>query len=304
MAVARPVVDRSDPDAVAGWLDALFGGQQGYVYAPVGVGGFFKDNGKYDHEKWEGGHFFRWPAQRAQVIAHVCRRSASDDVYVAPRLRTGRTASMGSALDGCWLFADLDKEPTREQRRFLRKLRARKHMLVQSGSAGHQHVYLHLDESYPVEQLTALNRRLALALGADSKWQDNTVLRPPGTLNHKAAASGATSTTVCLLPPTRDRPWTAAELDELLPPLQANLRKSSSLPTVTSRQRIAAEWTATCRLSGTSTRTQARAALTLVAPTRMREVTARPVWSAASCRCFARCLSRSGQAATRPAARS
>jgi len=222
MPVARPVVDRSDPDAVAGWLDALFGGQQGYVYAPVGVGGFFRDNGKYNHERWEGGHFFRWPAQRAKVIAHVCERSASDDVYVAPRLRTGRTASMGSALDGCWLFADLDKEPTREQRRCLRKLRARRHMLVQSGSAGHQHVYLQLDERHPVEQPTGLTRRLALALGADSKWQDNTVLRPPGTLNHKAAASGATSTTVDLLPPTRDRPWTAAELDELLPPLHAN----------------------------------------------------------------------------------
>ncbi len=201
------------------WLDALFGSQKGYVYAPVGVGGFINDKGKYAHRGWEGGHFFRWPAERADVIAHIRDRSRRDDVYIAPRLRTGRNANVGSALDGSWLFADMDNALTRAQQCLLRKLVARGHMLVQSGSLGHQHLYLELDRVCPVEQLTALNRRLALALAADSKWQDNVVLRPPDTPNHKGAASGAASSRVKLASHRQGWTWSETDLDALLPPL-------------------------------------------------------------------------------------
>ena len=58
-------------------------------------------------------------------------------------------------------------------------------MLVDCGRG--RHVYLHLQETLEPAEIERWNQRLALALGADAKWDAAAVLRLPGTFNHKEA---------------------------------------------------------------------------------------------------------------------
>ena len=59
--------------------------------------------------------------------------------------------------------------------------------MIASGSAGHAHAYWLLRSAVTIEDAEAANRRLAAELGADSGAVTNaaTILRPPGTYNHK-----------------------------------------------------------------------------------------------------------------------
>lgn len=60
-------------------------------------------------------------------------------------------------------------------------------IMVATGTEGHHHAYWLLDTPQDAEAVVALNRDLALHLGADVAATDAArILRLPGTLNHKS----------------------------------------------------------------------------------------------------------------------
>lgn len=88
-------------------------------------------------------------------------------------------------------------------------------MAIASGSGRNRHAYWLLREPIGLDALEALNRRLALALGADAGavTTAQTILRPPGTGNMKHSPPAA----VRLIGVREDRRVEQAELDRLLP---------------------------------------------------------------------------------------
>ncbi len=59
-------------------------------------------------------------------------------------------------------------------------------MVVASGSGQNRHAYWFLEKPVDLERLEGMNRRLALALGADVRSSDRArILRPAGSLNRK-----------------------------------------------------------------------------------------------------------------------
>jgi hypothetical protein len=82
-------------------------------------------------------------------------------------------------------------------------------------SPGREHFYWGLTEPVTPQFGELLNRRLALAMGADKAgWDLTQLLRPPGTRNYKYA--GAPIVRILEL---RDERYDPMELDRLLPPL-------------------------------------------------------------------------------------
>ncbi len=88
---------------------------------------------------------------------------AHADVYAGVLLRARPSRRAGTALPGRVAWADVDGGWTAERA---------------------------LDQPEPPARLEAWNRRLAVLLGADAGWSETKLLRLPGTLNHKPAASG------------------------------------------------------------------------------------------------------------------
>ena len=211
-------------------LDILFGSRAGYVAMAFGLGPYRTAKGEYRHRKWREVRY-RWPAERNRLLTDVASLLAdadSDgplvDVYVCPHLRSNdhrraeTGAQPGNALPPVTLHADLDGPPADPQLwAELDPLR------VASGSDGHEHGFVMLDE--PCESIARWYQLLralrdALGGGADSKIADNDVLRLPGTINCKPTASRegeppADPTPVSLLG-WGGRTWTLPELAELL----------------------------------------------------------------------------------------
>ena len=59
-------------------------------------------------------------------------------------------------------------------------------MVIASGTAEHRHAYWFLREAIDLDRMESINRRLAVALGADERSADAArILRPAGSLNRK-----------------------------------------------------------------------------------------------------------------------
>ena len=79
----------------------------------------------------------------------------------------------------------------------------------------------------PSEVFQRLDQQLANFIGGDSKFRDNSLLRPPGTLNHKGRAKGENSYPVILCDDEYDiDPWHPAALSEVLGPLPSHPTKA------------------------------------------------------------------------------
>jgi archaellum biogenesis ATPase FlaH len=150
---------------ISSFLDDLFGGLEGIIYAPV------KDR------TWEQ-HFFEWPNERAKLERHL-DDFQHRDVYISPVLFSEKRISPETFKGTKYLWTEFDGtvptstiEPT---------------MRVMSSQMGHEHWYWKLDhfetDKTVVEDLT---KRIAYAYGADlSVWDYQNVLRPIDTWNHK-----------------------------------------------------------------------------------------------------------------------
>lgn len=185
-------------DQAARFVDALW--SEGLGWACLAT----LDAGRWAESYW------RWPAERDDLLAHAAKAASGADVYVTPALRSQRRRTKATAIPGPWLWADLDVAPEETVDR-LALLGA---MTVASGSPRSWHVYVPLAEvPAAVEELEHLNRRLARFLGGDAKHDAAAVLRLPGTYNRKAPTLPRPVT----LERVAGAPWSRDDLDDLLP---------------------------------------------------------------------------------------
>ncbi len=178
------------------FLEALYGDRPGLACLAVGRHPYRSEAGKYHHKDWQE-EFYSWPAQADSLLNRVLGAVETADVYVSVLLRSSRSRKAKTALPSRWLWSELDAPPTDEA--LLARLLERGGMVVDSGSLGHQHVYVRLTEDAPVDVLSGLSRRLKVALGGDHKHDAAVVLRVPGTFNHKARVNGEEATAVRLV---------------------------------------------------------------------------------------------------------
>jgi hypothetical protein len=127
---------------------------------------------------------FEWPEERRKMFRYIRQQSPSGDVYMscAP-MALGSTRRIEPNVEKVHtLWVDLDDDQVEDA---VPRLLSLGGFVVNSGSDNHYHGYIHLSE--PIEPLKAklLNVKLKKLLGGDHKESLSTVLRVPGTRNHK-----------------------------------------------------------------------------------------------------------------------
>ena len=173
-----------DRSAAADFLTFVFGVRHGHAVIAFGLDGHFDATGKYTHRNWSE-HGYRWPQERDRLLTDVAREAASGnvDVYVCPALRETPHRRKGNAAHHDLLFVDRDGHVPLDVAA-LAELGSL--LVVDSGTAGHEHAYVKLADDPGPERREALCRALADRLGScDAKYSDNDLLRLPGTANHK-----------------------------------------------------------------------------------------------------------------------
>ncbi len=174
-----------DTTEAQAFLQRRFGSQEGFVAIALGVGGYFKEH-SYEFKAWKE-HQFKWPKEEETLlwsIEKAVEAYGTTDVYVCPVLRSTEARTKRNGLASKTVFADLDGviswpeqlDPYLE--------------VVSSGSSDHYHIYIQLTEAVSVQQLEIFNKALLNATKGDrGKWANNTVLRLPGSTNHKHGSS-------------------------------------------------------------------------------------------------------------------
>ena len=159
----------------------VFGDRAGYLALAIGYDGYRNQSGAYRHREWAE-HHYAWPDDAEQLWTDLGRENLTNriDVYVCPAVRHTQQRRKGDALPPMVCWADLDHEPADHD--LVQRLDP---YVVDSGQPGHTHLYLPLSEPVDLGTHAALNRALAEQLGGDPKWSDESLLRLPGTHNHK-----------------------------------------------------------------------------------------------------------------------
>lgn len=202
--------DRSS--ALRAYLNATVGasGETGWVMGAYGAGGHFEGD-RYTFNKWWP-RSYQWPAD-AQRLENEALQLADEghDFYLCPYLMRNAVRARGESVARPIVHADIDGVVD------LERVRAIGGFAVASGSAASAHVYILLTAGVTVAQHSALCAGLRDVFGGDDKIADNDVLRPAGTVNHKAAARGGEPTAVTwLVDPGDARPIEPAALSALL----------------------------------------------------------------------------------------
>lgn len=170
----------------------LWDGLEGYACLWVGIGGRFTGT-RYSFAS-QTQRFFAWPAQRREFLDAAMKAAPTADVYLTPMLRAERSRKHGTGTPSRYLWADVDGEWTAARGDALVPMMAEGSFVVASGSG--RHVYVRLSAPLAPERVEHLNRRLAVALDGDAKWDSTALLRLAGTWNHKGYARGTGSTLV------------------------------------------------------------------------------------------------------------
>lgn len=193
--------------ATSTYLELLFGNREGFVAVAVGSDPYWNARGTYSHRRWQERRY-RWPDDRVRLLGHADDLAGLPcDVYVAPALRTGDQRSQGGAAGPLWVWVDLDQAPADAD--LWETLRP---IVVHSGQPGHAHGYVPLTRPVDLGTHAQLGKALAARLGGDAKWSDESLLRLPGTYNHKCDPPGAVA-----FPTVPDpHPWDPADLAEVL----------------------------------------------------------------------------------------
>lgn len=173
-------------DVSAAFEDLVLGERSGFLAVAFGYGPHRADTGRYTHREWQEMQF-SWPADREKLAVEVARlqlQGEQVDVYVCPAVRFTSDRRKGSALPPqvCWV--DLDNEPADPD-----LWQTLAPFVVASGQPGHRHAYLPLTRPVDLGTHARLNKALAQRLGGDHKWSDESLLRLPGTWNHKTDPS-------------------------------------------------------------------------------------------------------------------
>jgi hypothetical protein len=142
-------------------------------------------NGKYQFKEFLP-RFYQWPADADRVERELLQEADVSDVYLCPYIMRYAKRAKHDAVARQLAHTDvdgglLDLDQVRELGGFA----------VGSGTPGNGHAYVHLSEPVTGAQHEALCRGLVARLHGDpAKINDNDLLRPPGTFNHKPAATG------------------------------------------------------------------------------------------------------------------
>jgi P4 family phage/plasmid primase-like protien len=173
-----------DRAAAATFLNATLGDAEGFAALAFGHEGYFNERGRYSHKEWTETSY-AWPSEGERLLDDVARELLSGqrvDVYVCPYVRATGQRKKGEAVSRRLIHADRDgTEPLGED--LLTELGV---SAVDSGSPGHEHVYLSLADDLDPAPHELLCRALAAKVGqADPKFSDNDVLRLPGAWNFK-----------------------------------------------------------------------------------------------------------------------
>lgn len=123
--------------------------------------------------------YFTWPKEKNRARAWAERESAAGrEVYHCAHLLTARRRIKWNAAPLLTLYVDGDGAKVPDG--------VPKPTAVVESSPGREQFYFRLTDPVSPQTGEHLNRRLALAIGADdSGWDLTQLLRPPGTCNYK-----------------------------------------------------------------------------------------------------------------------
>jgi putative DNA primase/helicase len=179
-------------DMTREFLDAITGfippsGEKRYLTGAVGHGGRYTSSGSYEFTKFEP-FAYEWPGQCVEAITWIQKHEAVADVYICPYLQKTRERKKWNAAWRQLVHCDCDKSVD------LQKVYQLGGFVIWSGTPGHGHVYVLLTHAVMPAQHEALEHGLIAYLDGDpAKFNDNDLLRPSGSHNQKAAASGGTA---------------------------------------------------------------------------------------------------------------
>lgn len=191
-------VIKFDRSAAETFLRTMFdyeGASAGFICLAVGIDPHLTPTGMYRHRRWRE-RYFHPITDREKLLDYVADVMAAEvcDVYVCATLRKGMQRKLkGGPHALVALHADLDGPSGDDE-----LLAALTPVVVDSGSPGHAHVHVMLNQAVEPKVWERLERALVDRLGADSKVADNDLLRLPGTVNHKAVTTGGEATPVTL----------------------------------------------------------------------------------------------------------
>jgi hypothetical protein len=160
--------------------ELVLGARSGSLALAFGHAPYRTEAGRYAHREWVEMQF-EWPAEKDKLAVEIARlHGEAVDVYVCPAVRFTKDRRKGSALPPMVCWVDLDGEPADPD-----LWRTLAPLTVASGQPGHRHAYLPLTRPVDLGTHARLNKALAQRLGGDHKWSDESLLRFPGTWNHK-----------------------------------------------------------------------------------------------------------------------
>lgn len=186
--------------------NVLLRGTPGYLCAAYADRQRPRADGKPDFQEV----FFAMPSQLDAALAWFAKQSGDpqrDAYFCAHLLRSQkRKKSFAMPLGAC--YADIDHDTIPDG--------VPQPTYIVESSAGRYQAYWKLADTLPPEDAERLNKRLAMACGADPSGYDLTqLLRVPGTVNYKP---GRKKSPVRIVRSGTES-YTAAELDAALPPL-------------------------------------------------------------------------------------
>lgn len=176
---AKPIPTRRQD--IGDHLDRVYGNRKGYACIA------YKERSDGDRGGPFKQDFHRWPEQRGEIIDHVVRLVDNGLCVWAPTsLFTGRQRRDGGTVPSNVLSFELDQVPPLA----LDLLSSLGADLINSGSDGHLHVNIFLDEDLLGTEIKELGRQIARACGYRSqeqggKYGDGELLRVVGTQNTK-----------------------------------------------------------------------------------------------------------------------
>jgi len=155
----------------------LYGEEEGYIHLPIKR----PEDGVYEYD-----FFFKWPAQRQDVIDHVERYSKSAEIYITPGMFKERSSSVAYSHGSYVAWADFDGNvPSLDE---LEEANIpHPTMRVQSSVPGREHWYWRYEQfNTDITSIQSINQSIAYALEADiGAWDAGHSLRPVGSINHK-----------------------------------------------------------------------------------------------------------------------
>lgn len=161
------------------FLGFLYGEEEGWIHVPIK---------RPEDERYEYDFFFKWPAQRQDIIDHVTRFSKSAEVYITPGMFKTRSSSVAESHGSHVAWCDFDGNvPSLEEMKELNvpipTLR------VQSSVPGREHWYWKYEQfNTDITIAQGVNKAICYAFGADFAWDMGHSLRPVGSFNHKRNA--------------------------------------------------------------------------------------------------------------------